>query len=219
MAKLSHVFAASFDCGKVVGVTEKMICNDAKTSALDEKLQQAYRTAMASVSEPVDKKALAKEQRNWIQYTRANCQSAACLQKIYAARIAMLERNERNIQNNESYCVTPSGDKADVHDCSISAQDYRDPNDHVQSFNQSLVEKRKSGRIIECGRLVSLSNGNHIGPGVGEQTFGGYCVLQVAKQRQDVVVCKDDMVGDFHIKSVKPQGMSEKNLIQFSSKC
>ncbi|WP_161795342.1 lysozyme inhibitor LprI family protein, partial [Xanthomonas sp. GPE 39] len=131
MVHVSHVFAASFDCGKVVGVTEKMICNDAKTSALDEKLQQAYRAAMASVSESVDKNALAKEQRNWIQYARANCQSAACLQRIYTARIAMLERNERNIQNDESYCVTPSGDKADVHDCSISAQDYRDPNDHV----------------------------------------------------------------------------------------
>ncbi|WP_235429740.1 hypothetical protein [Xanthomonas sp. GPE 39] len=89
----------------------------------------------------------------------------------------------------------------------------------IQSFNQSLVEKKKGGKIIQCGRLIRLSNGNHIGPGVGEQTFGGYCVLQVAKQRQDVVVCKDDMVGDFNIQAVKSQDMSEKNLIQFTYKC
>jgi len=219
MALAPHAFAASFDCSKAASPTEKLICSDAETSALDSKLQQAYKTALAAVSEAVDKKALAKEQRNWIQYTRGSCQDSACLRQVYASRIAVLGRNVKNVEDGESFCTNSSGDNVDVHDCGISARAYRDPNDHVDSFNKSLVEQKQSGRIIECRRLISLSNGNHIGPGAGEQTFGGYCVLQNGTERQDVEICKDDMVGDFQTQPVKPQVTSDKHLIEFTYHC
>jgi uncharacterized protein len=214
-----HAFAASFDCSKATSPTEKLICSDAQTSALDSKLQQTYDTALAAAPEAVDKKALAKEQRNWIKYTRASCQDTVCLRQAYTTRIAMLGRNEKNIENDESFCANSSGDHVDAHDCGTSVQAYRDPNDHIDSFNQSFAGQKQSSRIIECHRLIRLSNGNHIGPGTGEQTFGGYCILQNGAQRQDVNICKDDMVGDFQTQPVKPQDMSDKQLIEFTYNC
>jgi uncharacterized protein len=214
-----HAFAASFDCSNAATSSEKLICSDAETSGLDSKLQQSYKAALAAVSEAVDKKALANEQRNWIRYTRASCQDAACMRQVYASRIAILGRNVKNVEDEASFCTNSSGNKVDVNDCSISARAHRDPNDHIDLFNKSLVEQKQSGRIIECRRLISLSNGNHIGPGTGGQTFGGYCVLQNGAQRQDVEICIDDMVGDFQTQPIKPQVASDKNLIEFTYNC
>ena len=211
--------AASFDCSKAASATEKLICSDAETSALDGKLQQAYKAAMAAASEATDKKALAKEQRNWITYTRGICQDTACLRQVYTARIAVLARNEKNIENDASYCTKPSGYQGGASDCGVSAQAYRDPNDHTDSFNQSLAKQKQSGRIIGCSRLVDLCDGTHIGPGRGEQTFGGYCVLQNGTQRRSVAICNDDMAGDFQMQPVTPQDMSDTHLIDFTYNC
>ena len=211
--------AASFDCNKAASATEKLICGDAETSALDDKLQQAYKAALAAASETTDKKALAKEQRNWIAYTRGICQDTACLQQVYTARIAVLARNEKNIENDASYCTKPSGYQGGARDCGVSAQAHRDPNDRTDSFNQSLAKKKQSGRILGCSRLIDLSDGTHIGPGTGEQTFGGYCVMQNGTQRQSVAICNDDMVGDFQTQPVATQNMSDKQLIDFTYNC
>jgi hypothetical protein len=182
-------------------------------------LQQAYKTALAAASEAVDKMALAKEQRHWIQYTRGSCHDAACLRQVYASRIAVLGRNVKNVEDEKSFCTNSRGDNVDVPDCGVRARVHRDPNDHIDSFNKSLVKQKQSGRIIECRRLNSLSNGSHIGPGTGEQTMGGYCVLQNGTQRQGVEICKDDMVGDFQTQPVKPQVTSDKHLIEFIYHC
>lgn len=210
--------AASFDCSKAINPTEKLICSDVKTSSLDEKLERAYKTASAS-TDAYGKKELAKEQRHWIKYTRGFCQDTACLQPAYTARIAVLARNEKNIENEESYCTKPSGYQGSVHDCGVNAQAYRDPNDRNDSFNQSLAEQKQSGKIIGCRRLIDIWNGAHIGPGRGEQTFGGYCVLQNGTQRQSVAICNDDMAGDFQVQQVTPQNMSDTRLIDFTYKC
>jgi uncharacterized protein len=214
-----HAFAASFDCTKATSPTEKLICSDAQTSALDSKLQQTYKSALTAASEAIDKKDLAEEQRNWIKYTRAGCQDTVCLRQVYTARIAVLGLNEKHIQNDESFCANASGDHVDANDCGISAQVYRDPNDHIDSFNHFFARRKESGRIVECQRLIRLSNGNHIGPGTGEQTFGGYCILQNGAQRQNVKICNDEMVGDFQSQPVKPQDMSDKKLIEFTYNC
>jgi len=212
------VFAASFDCGKAARPTEKLICSDAETSTLDGKLQQTYKTALAATDAP-GKKALAKEQRNWIKYTRGICQDTICLHQTYIDRIALLARNQKNIENDESYCARPGGYKGGVDDCVLSVQAYRDPNDHIDSFNQSLAEQKQSGRILGCRRLIDLWSGTHIGPGRGEQSFGGYCVLQTGVQRRNVAICNDDMVGDFQVQPVIPQNMSDPHLIDFIYHC
>ncbi len=113
-----HASAASFDCSKVATSTEKLICSDAETSALDSKLQQTYKKAL-SATDAYGKKVLAKEQRNWIQYTRSICQDAACLRQVYTDRIAVLARNEKNILDGEvySHCETPNDDNPSGREC------------------------------------------------------------------------------------------------------
>jgi uncharacterized protein len=214
-----HAFAASFDCSRAASTTEKLICSDAMTSALDGKLKQTYKTALAKASEEIDKRSLAQEQRNWIKYTRAICQDITCLQKAYSDRIAILARNEKNIQNDKSYCASPGGRKGNADDCGINAQVYRDPNSRIDSFNLSLVRQKQTGRIIACRRLIDLWDGAHIGPGRGEQTFGGYCVLQNGAQRQNVEICGDDMAGDFQMKQINRMDTSDKHLIAFTYNC
>ena len=205
-----HAFAASFDCSKAAAPTEKLICSDAETSALDSKLQQAYKTALAAASEAVDKKALAKEQRNWIQYTRAICQEVACLRQVYAARIAVLARNEKDIINGKSYCVMPSGGGGE-HECGVYVVPYRDPNDRIDSFNESLAHQKHSGKIMGCSKLIDLP----VGRAYANHSFGGVCILQDGTQRKDVEICNDDMLGGFKLQMANPQDVSDKSLIDF----
>lgn len=206
----SHAFAASFDCSKAAAPTEKLICSDAETSALDTKLQQAYNTALAAASEAVDKKALAKEERNWIKYTRASCLDVSCLRQIYTSRIAVLARNEKDIVNGKSYCVMPSGG-AGEHECGVYVVLYRDPNDRIDSFNESLTQNKQSGKIIGCSRLIDLP----VGRVYANHSFGGICVFQDGTQRKDVEICNDDKLGGFKLQTANPKSVSDKSLIDF----
>lgn len=205
--------AASFDCGKAAIATEKLICSDAETSALDNKLQQAYKTALAATNAS-GKKELAKEQRNWIKYTRAICQDTACQQQTYAGRIAVLARNEKNIVDGEvySYCEIPSDADHIGGDKCVNVVPYRDPNARINSFNQSLAGQKQSRRIIDCSRLIDLPVGN----ANSNESFGGYCVLQDGTQRKNVEICNADMTAKFQMQPVSPQDTSDKQLINFT---
>lgn len=209
--------AASFDCAKAGTSVEKMICSDAATSALDGKLQQTYKTALAATN-AYGRKALAKEQRNWIKYTRGICQDTACLREVYADRIAVLANNLGSIENHR-LCIKPSNYQGDADDCGVSVEVYRDPNDHIESFNDSLMHERQGGRIIDCHRLIVEWSGTRIGPGPGNQNFGGYCVLQRDAQRSDVMICDDTMIGNFRVQSVDMQDPTDKHLIDFTYNC
>jgi uncharacterized protein len=186
------VVTASFDCSKAVSVMEKLICRDVQTSALDGKMQQTYKTALAAVV-PYSKSDLVEEQRHWITYTRNICQNTACLRQVYIARIAMLARNEKIIANECVNVVT-----------------YRDPSIRIASFNQSLAEQKQSGKIIGCSRLLDLPAGT----AQGNHSFGGICILQDGTQRKDVEICNDDMIGHFHMQS-GTQSDTDKNLVDF----
>jgi uncharacterized protein len=50
-----HAIAASFDCGKAANTTERPTYENAQISALDDKLQQAYKAAQATAA-PSSKK-------------------------------------------------------------------------------------------------------------------------------------------------------------------
>ncbi len=210
--------AAGFDCAKASSTTEKLVCSEARTSALDGKLQQAYRTALRA-TDASGKKALAKEQRNWIKYTRGICQDTFCLQRVYTARISVLARNEKSILDDEPYCAVPSSYKGHEKDCGVNAQVYRDPNGHIESFNRSLAQEKNGGRIIGCRRLIDTWNGTHIGPGRGEETFGGTCVLQEETGRRNVKICNDEMWGSFQVQPINSRNITDKQLIDFTYAC
>ncbi|RDS80705.1 DUF1311 domain-containing protein [Dyella psychrodurans] len=211
MGSAHDALATSFDCSKAASGTEKLICSDAETSALDDKLQQAYKTALLATN-AYGKKELAKEQRNWIKYTRGVCQDAACLRQVYTDRIAVLARNEKDIENDESYCIKPSGYQDGIHDCGVYVEAYRDPNDRIDSFNQSLAQQKQSGRIISCSRLINQPVGN----ANSNESFGGYCVLRDGMQRKDVEICNADMTAKFQMQPVSPQDRTDKHLIDFT---
>ncbi|WP_255032164.1 lysozyme inhibitor LprI family protein [Bordetella genomosp. 1] len=203
--------AASFDCTKAASATEKLICGDAETSALDGKLQGAYEAALAS-TDAHGKSALAKEQRNWIKYARGMCQDTACLQREYTSRIAVLARNEKNIVNGEAYsdCKLPGKQTANG-EC-VNVVPIRDPNARVESFNQSLEHQKQSGRIIGCSRLIDLP----VGVAGGNHSFGGSCVLQEGAQRKAVRICNDDMFGHFQMEPSTAQDDADKRLVDFT---
>lgn len=198
-----HVFSASFDCGKAVSTTEILICKNHETSALDEQLQGVYKAALTT-ADPSSKKGLITEQRHWIAYTRNLCEDTACLQQVYTARIAVLAHNEKYIIDTSS--CEPSGAGA----C-VNVVTYRDTSIRISSFNQSLAEEKRAGRIIGCNRLINLP----VGTANGNNSFGGICILQDGAQRKAVEICNDDMFGHFGVQSVAPQDISDKSLIDF----
>jgi uncharacterized protein len=204
LAVAPRVIAASFDCSKATSTTETLICNDSRISALDDKLQQTYKVALATVASS-SKKALVEEQRHWIAYTRDVCQDEACLQQAYAARIAMLARNEKYIIDDSS-CESP-GEGA----C-MNVVTYRDPSIRISSFNKSLVEQKQSGKIISCSRLINLP----VGTANSNNSYGGMCTLQEGAQRKAVQICNDDMFGHFQMQPATPQDISGKGLIDFT---
>lgn len=205
MGLASSAFCASFDCSKAKSNVEKQICKDSETSALDEKLSQAYKGALAA-TDPASKKSLVQEQRHWVTYTRDLCEDAACLQQTYTARIAVLARNEKFIIDQSS--CEPSSDGGDC----INVVTYRDPSVRIQSFNQSLVLDKQAGKIIGCSRLVNLT----VGTANGNNSYGGTCTMQDGAQRKAVEICNDDMFGHFEVQPAVPQSISDKNLIDFT---
>lgn len=207
-----RALAASFDCSKAASAMETLICKDAQTSALDDKLQQIYKAALGAVA-PSSKKALIEEQRHWIVYTRNICRDEACLQHAYASRIALLARNEKYITNGAPSCTMPSDvDHVSGHACGVYVVTYRDPNSRIDSFNQSLAQQKQAGKIIGCSRLIDLP----LGTAQGDHVFGGLCTLQVEKLRKDVEICNDDMAGAFQVQPTSSPDISDKQLIDFT---
>lgn len=210
-------FAASFDCRKATTSTEKLICSDAETSALDSKLQQTYRTALMAAEDAPNKKTLTEEQRGWLVYSRNICEDIACLRKVYAIRIGMLARNEKIIVNDRSSdCIKPSDIGKYKGDNCLNLVIYRDPNEQIKLFNQAIIAQKQNGKIIGCSRLINMPMGT-VG---GENTFGGICTLQDGPQRKDVGICYGDMGGAFQMHMIIPQDNSDKYLIGFTySQC
>jgi hypothetical protein len=172
---------------------------------MDDKLQQAYKGALAT-TDSAGRRALVKEQRHWIAYTRDICQNDACLKQVYAARIDVLARNEKDIIDQSS-CEVPKGGT----EC-VNVVVYRDPNLRVRSFDQSLAQAKQTGQIIGCSRLVNLP----VGTAGSNNSFGGRCTLQDGAQRKAVEICNDDMFGHFEMRPAEPPHGSDKDLVDFT---
>jgi uncharacterized protein len=56
----------TFDCVKAQGEVEKLICSDPSLAALDQKLAEVYKAALAKARDGLDKQ-LRVEQRGWIK--------------------------------------------------------------------------------------------------------------------------------------------------------
>jgi uncharacterized protein len=79
--------AASFDCRKAATDIERRVCAEPALSALDEKLDRAYREALDAAA---DKETIRRAQREWLTELRNRCPDANCLKGVYEARLAAL---------------------------------------------------------------------------------------------------------------------------------
>jgi TPR repeat protein len=75
----------SFDCAKASTPTEKMICDDPELGALDLKLAQVYKLALAGTP------TIKSEQKDWLKITRT-CPDIGCLINRYETRIDELSK-------------------------------------------------------------------------------------------------------------------------------
>jgi len=78
--------AASFDCKLAQGKVEMMICADSGISKLDEQLDSIYTQIRKTSSDEQTEKTM---QRAWLR-ARNTCTDLACVQHVYASRIAEL---------------------------------------------------------------------------------------------------------------------------------
>jgi len=75
--------AASFDCGKATTNIDKMICADAALSKLDEELNAAYKAALQDGKQA---DSIKRAQKQWMK-ERNGCEDAACVKRVYEARL------------------------------------------------------------------------------------------------------------------------------------
>ncbi|WP_080943292.1 lysozyme inhibitor LprI family protein [Pseudomonas marginalis] len=98
---------ASFDCAAARTSSEVMICKHADLSALDSQLQAAYQGARAAAT-PASQATLLNEQRHWVRYVRDVCLDKACVERVYNARIELLQQDEKYIADRAE-CSIPEG--------------------------------------------------------------------------------------------------------------
>jgi uncharacterized protein len=102
--------AASFDCAKARTHVEVLICSDANLSRQDERLSEAYRSALAGSANPG---AVTQWQRDWLKSARlAGCKDSACVSKEYTSRIQVLEQvsvEERGVRWTGQYSRVVAG--------------------------------------------------------------------------------------------------------------
>lgn len=89
--------AASFNCAKAASKKEDLICADAGLSKLDDELGASFRRANARLGA----NNLAREwQREWLRSADVSgCDNAACLRKVWSARIAALDASIVSLWN------------------------------------------------------------------------------------------------------------------------
>ena len=88
------VTAPSFDCHRATHEIEKLVCLDAKLSALDQQMAELFSQAMQQ-AKPADKPELLAEQRGWIK-NRNSCAERSeprknCVAEHYSQRNSRLE--------------------------------------------------------------------------------------------------------------------------------
>ena len=90
---MTHLQAASFDCGKATTKFEKAICASAEVSDLDEQLAKAYGQLKGKLTQE-DAKVLVQQQRKWVAKRDFECKKRrdlpSCLANTYRLRLQEL---------------------------------------------------------------------------------------------------------------------------------
>lgn len=171
LLSITNTHAAGFDCKKAASFVEKAICSDTNLSSLDEKLNQAYRTAKKHDPKP---QPLQEEQAKWLK-TRNTCQDNACLEHAYTQRLAELtpttlsntqfageyERQPKNDKNPANFTIKSLGKNTIsfegtalwINDASIGAVNIGEVSITIEVTSKQFTYKDDNG----CQLLVTLA--------------------------------------------------------------
>jgi uncharacterized protein len=95
---LGPVHAASFNCSKASTEVERLICNDAALSKLDEELDRQYSEALKN---KWSEKLIPYYQKLWLK-ERNLCKDATCLHDSYLQRIAELKEHYKLVMSKDA---------------------------------------------------------------------------------------------------------------------
>jgi len=100
-----HSIAASFDCAKAQGPIEKAICANSELSDLDDLLGRYHQGALPALQENAP--CLKSDQQEWLRRTRAACNDAPCLKKVYLERLSELQALQPGINTQRKLELPP----------------------------------------------------------------------------------------------------------------
>ena len=80
-------FSPSFDCGRAVSASERLICSDEELSRLDVRMAALFRAARGKA---VNKTAFKNEQKAWLRYQRDVSPDKQSMVRVYHDRIEQL---------------------------------------------------------------------------------------------------------------------------------
>lgn len=113
-APIGHAAGPAFDCNKVSGKVETLICQDDALAALDRKLADVYKSAARKAANERPP-ALKAEQRGWVK-GRNDCWKAsdlrACVNDEYLRRIAELQARYRLVPMRGPFFFACEGNAA-----------------------------------------------------------------------------------------------------------
>lgn len=194
---------ASFDCQNANTQVEKVICEDAALSRMDEELSSSYKKTLDSLDD-IYKKNFIKEQRSWLKYSRNLCEDTTCLMRAYKVRIKQIVACKSGCSDT----VEDYASNGEHHNLVI----FRDPNERNHSFDLDL-KSRKLGQVVGCEALVDIA----VGTAHGNHSFGGLCKVRSGNDTKYVMMCDDEMIGHFQMLTAS-SGTSNHELADFTIK-
>ena len=159
-----NAHAASFDCTKAAETIELLICGDPRLSALDERLEGAFRAARDRLP-PVGQSRLIGDERRWLQTRDTSCIAGRVIDASRAASegarqcLSLLTDQRIRTLTGQSAPVpsTPAQGAADIRPPSLAAC----PSAGSLCFWQALTERQKAifvAGIVQGATAASWAN-------------------------------------------------------------
>ena len=213
----------SFDCSRASTSIESLLCTDPDLAAQDLMLSEQYKGMLVTSGDLPTRRQLAALQQHWLQQRNAACEHAAapkeCLAAMYRAQSYSLQQ----------WIPLPSSpqDMAGLAKTGFQSGEWvyqgrrhgvnrqHEANARTASFNTGLAAHQLAA-LDSCALLVDLPAGT----AHGDHSFGAVCSQPVKAEKQMVLVCDDDMVGNFGFRVVDKRKVSIEELARFvAEKC
>lgn len=203
---LATAQAASFDCAQASIKIERMICGNEELSALDSRMDKAYKDALGAYDYYAGLQ-VKSDQKKWLSKTRRACVDEGCLKRTYLSRI-----DELNAPFASRPYSVPNEVLSNVRVGTFTNNVLliHNPNEEVEAFNRSLKRFKKDGVITQCRTLIDIP----VGTAHGNHSYGGICTLSSDESTSDVLICNDRMVGHFQMTEIEKE-ISNQELADF----